>query len=128
MAEREMNEQQQDTFRQAKNADVRLLNIAPYLNLARDISALLVPVPVRPAFRAQLEHSLLIAARRQAAQRTLDIEFPTVELTQGYRELATGMADRMDRRWLMGAVGVGSAFSLAGLMAYVWRQRRRRAA
>lgn len=134
MTEREMKDQQQDRSRPGKTGENPVLNIAPYLSVARELSGLLVPVPVRPAFRAQLEQSLLTAARRQAAQRTLDIEFPAVELSQGYRELAASafhpVTERMDRRWLMGAaVGVGSAFSLAGLMAaYVWRQRRRRVA
>lgn len=123
--------QSEDTSRLRHTGDSHILNVAPFLNLAREVSTLIVPVPVRPAFRTELERSLLVAARQQAAQHRLDIQVPAVELAPQYRELAVGVVqpvtDRMDRRWLMGAA-VGSAFSLAGLMAYVWRQRRRHVA
>ncbi len=132
MAGRDSNTlQSEDMGRLRRTEDSHILNVAPFLNLARDVSTLIVPVPMRPAFRTELEHSLLMAARQQVAQRRLDIQPPTVEWSPNYRELAASMVqpvtERMDRRWLMGAA-VGSAFSLAGLMAYVWRQRRRHVA
>jgi hypothetical protein len=37
------------------------------------------------------------------------------------------MPDHTDRRWLIGAA-LGSAVSIAGLLAYVWRQRGRHVA
>ncbi len=129
MAGREGNTlQPEGTDRLRRAEDSHILNVAPFLNLAREMSDLIAPVPMRPAFRSELEHSLLAAARQRAARQQLDIRPPTVEWPLSYRDLAASVVQPvMDRRWLMGAA-VGSAFSLAGLMAYVWRQRRRHAA
>ena len=126
-----MNGTLRDTSTQSKTDEGRMLTIAPFLSLARDLTVLFAPAPMRPAYRTELEQTLMTAARQLAAQRTLDIQSPSVEMASSYREWAAGMVqpvtDRMDRRWLMGAA-VGSAFSLAGLMALVWRQRRRHVA
>ncbi len=109
--------------------DNRILTLAPYLALARELTGLLVPVRPRPAFRASLEASLLEAARRQCALEKLTIISPAtmrpIEPAWTWREL---LSDGLDRRWVIGAAAVGSAVSVAGVMAYFWRQRGRRAA
>lgn len=107
----------------------RTLTLAPYLALARDLTALIVPVRPRPAFRAHLEDSLLEAARRQRALEQLAIspatETSSANTTWAWRDL---LGENLDRRWMLGAAAVGSAVSVAGVLAYFWRQRERRAA
>lgn len=107
----------------------RTLTLAPYLALARELTALLTPVRPRLAFRAGLEASLLEAARRQCALEKLAIA-PSVapepsDVGWTWRQRFAG---GRERRWVIGAAAVGSAVSVAGAMAYFWRQRGRRAA
>lgn len=109
--------------------DNHSLPLAPYLALARDLTALIVPVRPRPAFRETLEASLLAAARRQHTLEKLAIAAPSAlklpEPSWTWREL---LAEGREHRWAIGAAAVGSAVSVAGVMAYFWRQRGRRAA
>lgn len=106
------------------------LPLAPYLTLARELSALIVPVQPDSEFRAELYYSLLAsAAQRQA---------PAAALPATARALAAGIPVRFarwviavpgqDRRWMWSAAAVGSAVSLAGLVTYVWHRRAGRAA
>lgn len=96
----------------------RTLSLLPFLALARELAALLTPVRPDPQFRDILLDSLLAAARqRQAQERLLS---PAVSLTPAFNLTA--------RHWAIGAAAVGSVVSVAGLMAYFWRQRERRAA
>ncbi len=109
--------------------DNRTLTLAPYLALARELTALIVPVRPRPAFRGDLEASLLEAARRQCALSRLAIApsvapQPAVEVWTWRQRFIEGR----ERQWVIGAAAVGSAVSVAGVMAYFWHQRGRRAA
>lgn len=109
--------------------DHRSLTLAPYLALARDLAALIVPIRPSPAFREDLEASLLAAARRQYALQKLAIPVPSVTLSPEPSWTWRGLLPEVrDRRWVFGAAAVGSAVSVAGVMAYFWRQRSRRAA
>lgn len=94
-----------------------VLTIAPYLALARELAALLAPVAPRSEFRADLERSLVIAARQQAAQTSL------IPIIMEPRESG-------ERRWVKpaaAAAAVGSAVSIAGIVVYVLRRRERAA-
>jgi hypothetical protein len=93
------------------------LSIVPFLSLAREMAALLVPLEPRAEFRAELERTLVAEARQQAVQGRL---MPT---PLDYREPP-------ERRWMVGAAAaaaVGSAVSIASIMVYVWRRRERAA-
>jgi hypothetical protein len=92
-----------------------ILTLAPLLAIANEIALLMVPVRPRPAYRYELRRGLVSAARQQRAHRTL-LAFASASLGD------------TDRRWFVGAAVVGSALSVAGLLAYVWRQRARPAA
>lgn len=109
--------------------DNRTLTLAPYLALVRDLTALIVPVQPNAAFRDSLEASLLAAARQQSALEKLAIAAPAavhpVDPVWNWREF---LPESFDRRWVIGAAAVGSAVSVAGVVAYFWRQRERRAA
>lgn len=107
-----------------------VLNLGPFLAVARDLTALLVPVRPRPAFRHALEANLVAAARQHRALETLDIAAPVAHLSSwhglsDWREL---VASGRERRWVVGAAAVGSAVSAAGIVAYLWHQRGQRAA
>jgi len=47
------------------------LSVMPFLALARELAALLLPVQPRPQFRQDLERSLMAAARQQSAHNAL---------------------------------------------------------
>lgn len=82
--------------------------LAPLLRIAERVKAVLVPVTPSPAFEAGLKQDLLAAAIRRAEER------------------GTGrQVSFFRRRWvLIGAAAVGSALSVAGIVAAVlWRQR-----
>ncbi len=104
------------------------LSLIPFLDLARDLRATLVPREVRPQFRDALYRGLVAEARQRQAARALG-------LGDGQREFRERVLDRLHlasaqrRGWVLGAAAVGSAASLVGLgvLAYV-RHRRRRAA
>ena len=97
-----------------------MLSVVPFLALARELGALLVPVQPRADFRTELERSLLAQARQQNAQARL-----VPVLVEG--------RDGLERRWVVvgaaaaAAAAVGSAVSIAGIVVYV-RRRRDRAA
>ena len=77
----------------------------PFMEVARLLRRLLVPVPTPPAFRLQLRNELLSgAASSPRARKTVAISAP-----------------RRPRVWL-GAAAVGSILSLAGLL-FFWRRR-----
>lgn len=91
--------------------------LAPYLTLARELAAQIVPVRLRDEFRDELQHDLMAAARRQYARDLLLFSAPPAG------------RDRTSRRWVLGAATLGSAVSLAGIFAaYVVRHRHRQAA
>lgn len=97
-----------------------VLSIMPFLALARELAALLIPIRPRQEFRDDLERSLIAAARQQNARGVLTAYEPLV-LLRDERE-------NSERRWMIaGAAAVGSAVSLAGIVAYVWRRRERAA-
>lgn len=94
-----------------------MLSIVPFLALARELAGLLAPVAPRPEFRADLERSLVAAARQQAAQTSL------IPMFIEPRESG-------ERRWVKpaaAAAAVGSAVSIAGIVVYVLRRRERAA-
>jgi hypothetical protein len=101
----------------AQSGDV--LSVMPFLALARELAALLVPMQPRQAFRDDLEATLVAEARQQNAQLALT-GYPIVEI-----ERVGG-----ERRWVIGAAAaaaVGSAVSIAGIVAYVLMHRERAA-
>ena len=109
------------------------LTLAPLFVLAREIAGLLVPIKPRPEFRGELHRSLVTEGRQQQAQRLLDLPAPgvrvqTPELQRipdrvwGWISQETNVLP-MDRRWVLGAAAVGSAVSLAGILAYVLSRR-----
>jgi len=93
-----------------------VVSLTPFLTLAREIAALFVPVHLRDEFRAELNRDLMVAARQQYARELLLFPAPGTEQS------------RLSRRWVWGAATLGSAVSLAGIVALVWYQRRRQAA
>jgi hypothetical protein len=100
-----------------------LLSVMPLLSMARELAALFVPLQPARQFRDDLERSLIAAARQQNARVAL----------AGYDPYGVVIVERegLDRRWVVGAAAaaaVGSAVSIAGIMAYVWRRRGDRAA
>ena len=107
----------------------QVLNLAPLLAVTRDLTALLTPVRPRPAFREALEAGLVLAARQRYALQTLDISAPVAPWPsrEGMSVGALVTIGR-ERRWVVGAAAVGSAVSVAGIVAYFWRQRGQRAA
>jgi hypothetical protein len=113
------------------------LTLAPLLLLAQEIAALLLPLAPRAEYRRALHRSLLKQARRQQAQRLLDlsepIHTPFVPEAQALPNRVAGWITQetasldVDRRWVLGAAAVGSAVSLAGILAYVLSHRNRSA-
>jgi hypothetical protein len=93
-----------------------ILPLTPFLSLARDLAAMIVPVRPRAEFRAELHRNLMTAARQQVTRDLL------LDL-----DLAAG-PEWGERRWVWGAATFGSAVSLAGIVAYVWFHRHRQAA
>jgi hypothetical protein len=111
--------------RSGYDAPAEPLTLAPFLNLAREISALFVPLKMRSEFRASLEESLLAASQQQIARRTLALDPLRLGLPS-YGRLEDGW---LDRRWVVGAA-VGSAVSIASIasiVAIVWRHRSKAA-
>lgn len=105
------------------------LTLVPFLNLARDLAALLVPVRPQPRFKAALEASLVAAARQHCAQQALEINVPSTRLLpEGAFDWREVVSLGRERRWVFGAAAVGSAVSVAGLVAYLWHQRSQRSA
>jgi|GEM_PF-789603 hypothetical protein len=114
------------------------LTLAPLLLLAQEIAAMLLPLAPRAEYRHALHRSLIKQARRQQALGLLDlpepIRSPFVPEAQplpnrvaGWITQETASLD-VDRRWVLGAAAVGSAVSLAGILAYVLSHRGRPAA
>jgi hypothetical protein len=100
-------------------ADV--VSIVPFLSLARELAALLIPLQPRQQFRDELERSLIAEAHRQSAYGAL----------ARYNNAQIVRVEGTDRRWVIGAAtaaAVGSAVSIAGIVAYVLRHRSERAA
>ncbi|MGQ9490627.1 MAG: hypothetical protein ACUVR4_13400 [Anaerolineae bacterium] len=105
------------------------LSLAPYLDLARELAALLVPQRLRPEFKRALEAGLLTEARRQHALRQLAISSPAAaEPHQSLEAWRDALLEGPKRHWVIGAATLGSAVSIVGLLAYLWRQRNQRAA
>lgn len=100
-----------------------VLTVVPFLGLARELAALLLPVRPRPQFRAELERSLLAAARQQNARRAVSGFMPAAASYGGRLTL-------LERRWVIGAAAaaVGSAVSIAGIVAFVLHRRGEHAA
>lgn len=100
-----------------------MLSVMPFLSLARELAALFLPVAPAQQFREDLEQSLRTAAYQQNARAALI----------GYAEPGAVSVERegFERRWVIGAAAaaaVGSAVSIAGIVAYVWWHRSERAA
>ncbi len=109
--------------------NIPTLSLAPYLNLARELAGLLVPVRPRPEFKQALEESLLIEARRRHALENLAITGPASAQHRGPLEAwRDALLENPERHWVIGAAALGSAVSVMGIVAYLWRQRGRRAA
>jgi hypothetical protein len=120
----------QDTRSRARYRDT-IIALAPLLDVARELGAILIPVRPPLAFRAELHRSLVAMARQQQVQYDLfPPAVPSADFRsrvnwwaeQGLNELSEG-----DRRWYVGAAVVGSALSLAGLVGFVLHQRGRAA-
>jgi hypothetical protein len=102
-------------------ADV--VSVMPFLSLARELAALLVPLQPRQQFRDDLERSLIAEAHYQNAYGEL-ARYNSAQVIRFEHE-------GTDRRWVIGAAtaaAVGSAVSIAGIVAYVLRRRGERAA
>jgi hypothetical protein len=96
-----------------------MLSVMPFLALARELAGLLLPLQLRQDFRNDLEASLIAEARQQHAQLAL-AGYPPVEIER----------EGGERRWVIGAAAaaaVGSAVSIAGILAYVLMHRERAA-
>ena len=93
------------------------VSLAPFLALARELAAEIVPVRLRMEFRDELHRELMAAARQQYARDLLIWSTPAAPKT------------RTSRRWVWGAATLGSAVSLASIVtAYYMRHRHRQAA
>ncbi|WP_423225548.1 hypothetical protein [Candidatus Amarolinea aalborgensis] len=82
-------------------------DLHPLLRLTRDLAAWMRPVKPRAAFRQDLRRALVAT---------------------GYRQLSPSLAleplERDSRRdWMLGAAAIGSAVSVVGVLAYLWRNR-----
>jgi hypothetical protein len=115
------------------NRPTEPLNLSPFLALARELSALLLPVKPRAQFRADLHRNLVASAQRQQAQLLVALSahdapapgaLPQRQVekyaARWERELGQGSI-----RWVVGAAAVGSAVSLAGILAYLMRRHSR---
>ena len=81
--------------------------LAPLLRLAERVKAALVPVTPSPTFEAELKQELLAAALQRAVKRHVKQPVPFLRR----------------RGFLIGAAAVGSALSVAGIVAALlwWR-------
>jgi len=94
-----------------------IVSLAPFLALARELAAEIVPVRLRIEFRDELQRELMAAARQQYARDLLIWSTPS------------SPKKRTSRRWVLGAATLGSAVSLASIVAaYYMRHRHRQAA
>jgi hypothetical protein len=96
-----------------------VVSLAPFLALVRELAAEIIPLRLRVEFRDELQRELMAAARQQYARDLLIWSTP-----------APAQA-KTSRRWVLGAatVGLGSAVSLASIVAaYYMRHRHRQAA
>ncbi len=111
----------------AETTKSRTLSLEPYLSLARELTALLVPQQPSREFRAELHRSLMASARQQQAQYLLDLPStppgPGGDLPGRMVEWVNA-AGKPEHRWAVGAAAV----SLAGILVYVLRHRSRPAA
>ena len=82
-------------------------DLIPLLRLARDLAAWLRPVKPRAAFRHDLRRALVASGHRQLS--------PSLALAP--------MEHDARRDWMLGAAAIGSAVSVVGVLAYLWRNR-----
>jgi hypothetical protein len=100
-----------------KVTSVKVVSLAPFLALVRELSAEIIPVRLRVEFRDELQRELMAAARQQYARDLLIWSTPAAP------------QPKTSRRWVLGAATVGSAVSLASIVAaYYMRHRHRQAA
>lgn len=100
-----------------KVTSVNVVSLAPFLALVRELSAEIIPVRLRVEFRDELQRELMAAARQQYARDLLIWTTPAPPQA------------KTSRRWVWGAATVGSAVSLASIVAaYYMRHRHRQAA
>jgi hypothetical protein len=100
-----------------KVSPVNVVSLAPFLALVRELSAEIIPVRLRVEFRDELQRELMAAARQQYARDLLIWSTPAAP------------QPKTSRRWVLGAATVGSAVSLASIVAaYYMRHRHRQAA
>jgi hypothetical protein len=96
-----------------------VLSVMPFLSLAREVAALLLPLRPRQDFRDDLERSLMSAARQQNARGVLARYEPALMISDD--------RENSERRWVIAGAAVGSAVSIAGIVAYVLMRRERAA-
>jgi len=109
------------------------LTLSPFLAVARELSALLLPVRPRAQFRAELHRNLVASAQRQQAPLLVALsaqEGPApLAFPQRQAERYAAWWEREHNqgsiRWVVGAAAVGSAVSLAGILAYLMRRHYR---
>jgi hypothetical protein len=100
-----------------KVAPSDVVSLVPFLTLVRELAAEIIPMRLRVEFRDELQRELMAAARQQYARDLLLWTTPN--------PLQTKTA----RRWVLGAATLGSAVSLASIVAaYYVRHRHRQAA
>lgn len=81
--------------------------LAPLLQLAYEVAAALKPVRPRPAYRSELHQALVNTGYHQPVQDpTALVNIPEIR-----------------RDWVLGAAALGSAVSVMGVIAYIWRTR-----
>lgn len=103
------------------------LTLAPYLELARELTDLIVPVQPRPEFRDGLYADLVERARRRQASALPMVEIePAGDIPARLARWIVTVPVQ-DRHWVWKAAAVGSAVSLAGLATLVWRRRSKAA-
>ncbi len=92
--------------------------------LIRAIEELLTPVAPRPVFREELHRNLIESSRRQFAQNAVVRHQPsTTAWQQKVSQVFMSASGRVDKRWLWSAAAVGSAVSVAGIVAIALRHR-----
>ena len=78
--------------------------LAPLFELAARIKTVLIPLQANQAFRQGLHHDLLVAARHREEDERSMFRMPRWE-------------------WVIGAAAIGSAMSIAGMVAYIRHSR-----
>ena len=100
-----------------KLASNSVVSLVPFLALVRELSAAVIPVRLRTEFRDELQRELMAAARQQYARDLLIWSTPSPPQA------------KTSRRWVLGAATLGSAVSVASIVAaYYMRHRHRQAA